>query len=257
MKQIRTRALDRFHLDGLIALVTGAGRGLGEACAIGLADAGAELILLSRTELELETLKIKIEKEGGRAKTVVCDASNPSHIENIIPTLGRIDILVNNAGTNIPEPFVDVSLDNLDRILNLNIRGAFLMAQAVVREMLKRGHGGSIIHMSSQMGHVGAPNRTVYCASKHALEGLTKAMGVELAPHGIRVNSVGPTFIETPLSRPFLEDVAFARDTLGRIPMGKLGQVEDVADAVVYLASPASGMVTGSSIVVDGGWTAR
>ena len=152
---------------------------------------------------------------------------------------------------------MDVSLSNLDTILNLNVRGAFLMAQAVVQGMLEREHGGSIIHMSSQMGHVGAPNRTVYCASKHAIEGLTKAMGVELAHHGIRVNSVGPTFIETPLSKPFFEDENFAKDTLGRIPMGKLGSVEDVADAVVYLASPASGMVTGSSLVVDGGWTAR
>jgi NAD(P)-dependent dehydrogenase (short-subunit alcohol dehydrogenase family) len=164
---------------------------------------------------------------------------------------------VNNAGTNIPEPFLDVTLDHLDTILNLNVRGAFLMAQAVVRGMLDRGHGGSIIHMSSQMGHVGAPNRTVYCASKHAIEGLTKAMGVELAPHGIRVNSVGPTFIDTPLTRPFFENEEFSRDTMGRIPMGKLGQVEDVADAVVYLAAPASSMVTGTSLVVDGGWTAR
>ena len=150
-----------------------------------------------------------------------------------------------------------MSLNNLDTILNLNVRGAFLMAQAVVKEMLKRGHGGSIINMSSQMGHVGAPNRTVYCASKHAIEGLTKAMGVELAPKGIRVNSVGPTFIETPLTKPFFDNAEFAKDTLARIPLAKLGQVEDVADAVVYLASPAAGMVTGGSLLVDGGWTAR
>jgi NAD(P)-dependent dehydrogenase (short-subunit alcohol dehydrogenase family) len=253
----KTRSLERFQLNGLTALVTGAGRGLGEACAIALAEAGAKLIIMSRTKDDLLDLKSRIEAFGGTAKVSICDAAASEQISEIVPKLGHIDILVNNAGTNIPEPFIDVSLSNLDTILNLNVRGAFVMAQAVVREMIERGHGGSIIHMSSQMGHVGAPNRTVYCASKHAIEGLTKAMGVELAPHGIRVNSVSPTFIETPLSRPFFEDEAFAKDTLSRIPMGKLGSVEDVADAVVYLASPASGMVTGSSIVVDGGWTAR
>ena len=257
VKSKKTRSPDRCRLDGLIALVTGAGRGLGEACAIALAEAGAKLIIMSRTESDLLDLKKRIEDDGGSVQISICDAADPSQIESIVPALGHIDILVNNAGTNIPESFLDVSLSNLDKILNLNVRGAFLMAQAVVRGMLEREHGGSIIHMSSQMGHVGAPNRTVYCASKHAIEGLTKAMGVELAPHGIRVNSVGPTFIETPLSRPFFKNKEFANDTLARIPMGKLGDVEDVADAVVYLAAPASGMVTGTSLIVDGGWTAR
>jgi NAD(P)-dependent dehydrogenase (short-subunit alcohol dehydrogenase family) len=257
MAQSRTRSPDRFRLNGLVALVTGAGRGLGEACAIALADARAEVILMSRTQSELDNLKARIEADGGVARTSICDASDPEAIAHVVPTLGHIDILVNNAGTNIPEPFLDVSLDHLDTILNLNLRGAFLMAQAVARGMVERGQGGSIIHMSSQMGHVGAPNRTAYCASKHAIEGLTKAMGVELAPHGIRTNSVGPTFVETPLAAGFLKDPAFAKDVLERIPMGKLGQVEDVADAVVYLAAPASKMVTGTSLVVDGGWTAR
>ena len=253
----KKRSLDRFRLDGLRALVSGAGRGLGYACALALAEAGAEIIALSRTLDELKKLKAEIESDGGKADIVVCDAADAAQINEIIPNLGRIDILLNNAGTNIPEAFVDVSLNNLDTILNLNVRGAFLMAQAVVKEMLKRGHGGSIINISSQMGHVGAPNRTVYCASKHAIEGLTKAMGVELAPKGIRVNSVGPTFIETPLTKPFFDNAEFAKDTLARIPLAKLGQVEDVADAVVYLASPAAGMVTGGSLLVDGGWTAR
>ena len=257
MTEERRRALERFRLDGKVALVTGAGRGLGAACAIALADAGAEVILSSRTNSELEDLKGRIETDGGIARTVVCDMADAAAIASVIPTLGRIDILVNNAGTNIPEPFVDVSLEHLDTILDLNVRGAFLVAQTVARGMIERGHGGSIIHMSSQMGHVGAPNRTVYCASKHAIEGLTKAMGVELAPHGIRVNSVGPTFVETPLARRFLADPAFARDVLERIAMGKLAQAEDVADAVLYLAAPASGMVTGTSLLVDGGWTAR
>lgn len=257
MAQPRPRSPDRFRLNGLVALVTGAGRGLGEACAIALADSGADVILMSRTQSELDDLKKRIEADGATARTAICDASDPEAIGRIIPTLGRIDILVNNAGTNIPEPFLEVSLDHLDTILNLNLRGAYLMAQAVARGMVERGKGGSIIHMSSQMGHVGAPNRTAYCASKHAIEGLTKAMGVELAPHGIRTNSVGPTFVETPLAARFLKDPAFAKDVLERIPMGKLGQLEDVADAVVYLAAPASKMVTGTSLVVDGGWTAR
>jgi NAD(P)-dependent dehydrogenase (short-subunit alcohol dehydrogenase family) len=257
MSQSRTRSPDRFRLDGLVALVTGAGRGLGEACAIALSEAGAEVILMSRTQSELDDLKIRIESDDGIARTAVCDAANPAAIARVIPKLGRIDILVNNAGTNIPEPFLDVSLEHLDTILNLNLRGAYLMAQAVARGMVERGKGGSIIHMSSQMGHVGAPNRTAYCASKHAIEGLTKAMGIELAPHAIRTNSVGPTFVETPLAAGFLKDPTFAKDVLERIPMGKLGQVEDVADAVVYLAAPASKMVTGTSLLVDGGWTAR
>jgi NAD(P)-dependent dehydrogenase (short-subunit alcohol dehydrogenase family) len=257
MPRPRTRSLERFRLNGLIALITGAGRGLGEACAIALADAGAEVILMSRTESELDDLKARIESDGGIARTAICDAAVPAAIAAVVPALGPIDILVNNAGTNIPEPFLDVSLDHLDTILNLNVRGAFLMAQAVARGMVMRGQGGSIINMSSQMGHVGAPNRTAYCASKHAIEGLTKAMGVELAPHRIRTNSVGPTFVETPLAKKFLDDPAFSKDVLERIPMGKLGQVEDVADAVVYLAAPASNMVTGTSLLVDGGWTAR
>lgn len=253
----RTRAPERFRLDGLIALVTGAGRGLGHACAVALADAGAEVILMSRTGSELEDLALQIRADGGTARTAICDVSDPAAIERAIPPLGRIDILVNNAGTNIPEPFLDVSLEHLDTILDLNVRGAFLVAQTVARGMRQRGHGGSIIHMSSQMGHVGAPNRTAYCTSKHAIEGLTKAMGVELAPHGIRVNSVGPTFVDTPLARGFLDDPEFARDVLDRIAMGKLALAEDVADAVLYLAAPASSMVTGTSLLVDGGWTAR
>ncbi|MEC7660835.1 MAG: glucose 1-dehydrogenase [Pseudomonadota bacterium] len=257
MIEKKKRSLDRFRLDGLRALVSGAGRGLGHACALALAEAGAEIIALSRTLDELEKLQLDIQSDGGTADIAVCDAADPKQISEIVPKLGQIDILVNNAGTNIPEAFVDVSLNNLDTILDLNVRGAFLMSQAVVKEMLRRNHGGSIIHISSQMGHVGAPNRTVYCASKHAIEGLTKAMGVELGPHGIRVNSVGPTFIETPLTKPFFENKEFTADTISRIALGKIGQVEDVADAVVYLASPASGMVTGSSLLVDGGWTAR
>ena len=249
--------LPRFRLDGRTALVTAAGRGLGEGCARALAEAGAEVIVMSRSLPELEALAAEIRASGGAARPAVCDCADPAQIARVIPDLGRIDVLVNNAGTNVPEPFVDVSLEHLDRLLNLNLRGAFLVAQAVVRSMIAGGHGGSIVNMPSQMGHVGAPNRTVYCATKHAIEGLTKAMGVELAPHHIRVNSVGPTFIETPLTRPFFENEAFRTDTLGRIALGHLGQIEDVAAAVLFLASDAAAMVTGTSLLDDGGWTAR
>ncbi len=249
--------MDRFRLDGKIALVTGAGRGIGEGCARGLAEAGAEVILMSRTGAELDELEARIEADGGRARTAVCDVADAAAVKALVPGLGPIDVLVNNAGTNVPEPFVEVTEAHYDRVMNLNVRAAFMVSQAVAKTMIERGDGGSIIHMSSQMGHVGAPSRAVYCTSKHAIEGLTKAMAWDLAPHGIRVNAVAPTFIETPMTRPFLDDQAFVQDTLSRIAVGKFGQPEDVAAAVVYLASPASDMVTGTSLLVDGGWTAR
>ncbi|MEE8536122.1 MAG: glucose 1-dehydrogenase [Kiloniellales bacterium] len=249
--------MERFRLDGKVALVTGAGRGIGKGCARGLAEAGAEVILMSRTGAELDELEARIEADGGRARTAVCDVADAAAVKALVPGLGPIDVLVNNAGTNVPEPFVEVTEAHYDRVMNLNVRAAFMVSQAVAKTMIERGDGGSIIHMSSQMGHVGAPSRAVYCTSKHAIEGLTKAMAWDLAPHGIRVNAVAPTFIETPMTRPFLDDQAFVQDTLSRIALGKFGQPEDVAAAVVYLASPASDMVTGTSLLVDGGWTAR
>jgi NAD(P)-dependent dehydrogenase (short-subunit alcohol dehydrogenase family) len=178
-------------------------------------------------------------------------------VEEAVEFLEQIDILVNNAGLNVPEPFLEVSEENLDRVLAVNVKGVFLVAQAAARRMVEHGEGGSIINVSSQMGHVGAPRRTVYCATKHAVEGLTKAMAVELAPHNVRVNSVAPTFVETPMTKPFLEDETIREDTLSRIPLGRLGRVEDVTGAVVFLASPTAGLITGTSLLVDGGWTAQ
>ena len=244
------------RVDGKTAVVTGAGRGLGRAASRALAQAGAEVALVSRTESELQELAGEIASEGGIARPLVCDVTDRAQIEERIGGLDKIDILVNNAGTNVPEPLVDVSEDNYDRIMDLNVKALFFVSQIASRRMIARGEGGSIIHMSSQMGHVGGPTRTVYCASKHAVEGLTKAMGVELAPHGIRVNSIGPTFILTPMTRPFFENAAFKADTLARIPMGRLGELADIMGAVVFLASPASALITGTSIVIDGGWTA-
>ena len=190
-------------------------------------------------------------------QSAVCDVTDSRQVGEAVDFLGQVDILVNNAGTNVPEPFLEVSEDNLDRMLAVNVKGVFLVAQAAARRMVERGEGGSIINISSQMGHVGAPRRTVYCATKHAVEGLTKAMAVELAPHKVRVNSVAPTFVETPMTKPLLEDETLREDTLSRIPLGRLGRVEDVTGAVLFLASPAAGLITGASLLVDGGWTAQ
>lgn len=251
------RVAHRFRLDGKRILVTGAGKGLGAACAEAIAEAGAHVILLSRSPGPLEQMKAKIEASGGTAETVVQDVTDIDGTQETIARLGPVDGLVNNAGSNQPQPFTDVSVETYDRLFGVNVRACFFVAQAVVKGMIDAGIRGTIVNMSSQMGHVGAPNRTVYCAGKHAVEGLTKAMAWDLGSHGIRVNTVCPTFVETPLTRPFFEDEGFRTDTLSRIALGELGQLEDVAAATLYLISPASGSVTGSSVMVDGGWTAR
>lgn len=244
-------------LDGKVAVVTGAGRGIGRGCAIALAEAGADVLLIGRSRDVLEGAAEEIEKLGRRAWPAACDVTDGRRVAEALGVLDRVDILVNNAGANVPKPFLDVTEENLDFLLALNVKGTFLAAQAAVRRMAEVNGGGSVVNVSSQMGHVGAPNRTVYCATKHAVEGLTKAMAVELAPRGIRVNSVAPTFVETAMTRPFLGDEAFKEDALSRIPLGRIAQVGDVAGAVVFLASPAAAMVTGTSLLVDGGWTAQ
>ena len=245
-----------FRLDGMRAVVTGAGSGLGQGAALALAEAGAAVVLVGRTQATLDATRAAIAGQGGEAKALVCDVIDPGQVKAGIEALPRIDVLVNNAGMNIPEDFLEVSEEHLDRILALNVKGAFLVAQAAARRMAAAG-GGSIVNISSQMGHVGYPRRSVYCMSKHALEGLTKALAVELAPRNIRVNSVAPTFAETPMTRPFFEDRGFRNAVLGQIPIGRLARIEDVTGAIVFLASPAAAMITGTSLLVDGGWTAR
>ena len=197
------------RLDGLTALVTGAGRGLGEGCALALAESGAELILVSRTESEINLVKEKIESKGGKAKALACDVTDTNSIQDLIKDEERIDILMNNAGSNIPEPFIEVSEENLDFLININVKSMFIVAQACMKKMLQGGRGGSIIHMSSQMGHVGSPRRTVYCLTKHAVEGMSKAIAAEGASEGIRSNCIGPTFVETPMTKPMFENPEF------------------------------------------------
>jgi NAD(P)-dependent dehydrogenase (short-subunit alcohol dehydrogenase family) len=240
-----------FSLHNKTALVTGASRGLGRAIAGGLADAGARVILVARDAALLEEAVGEI---GRGASSVACDVTRVEELEVAFSTLDALDIVVNNAGVNIPEPFLEVSPEHFDAIFDLNVRAAFFVAQAAARRM---NDGGVIVNVSSQMGHVGAPNRTVYCASKHALEGFTKALAVELAPRGIRAVSVAPTFVETDMTRGMLEQPEFKASVLSSIPLGQVGQADDVVNAVVFLASSAARMVTGSSLKVDGGWTAR
>jgi NAD(P)-dependent dehydrogenase (short-subunit alcohol dehydrogenase family) len=245
-----------FRIDGKTALVTGAGRGIGRAVALALAAAGAELLLVSRTVSELDEVAREIASCGGKARPLVLDVTRADAVRDAFAGLDRLDILVNNAGLNRPQPFLEVDEPTLDRLLTLNVRSVFIVAQTAARSMVANG-GGVIINMSSQMGHVGSErDRTVYVMTKHAIEGLTKAMAVELAPKGVRVVSVAPTFITTPLTAPFFEDPVFRKWVVDRIPLGRIGTVEEVASAVVFLASPAAALVTGSSLLVDGGWTA-
>lgn len=250
----RPDVFDAYRLNGLVALVTGAGRGIGRASALTLAEAGARVIAVARTAADLDDLAAAA--RPGSIEPWAMDVTGDDFLARI-DALRGLDILINNVGSNKPEPFTAVTAATLDHLLGLNVRTAFLVAQAAVRAMQRGGRGGSVIHMSSQMGHVGSPNRTVYCLTKHALEGLNKAMAVELAPSSIRVNSVCPTFIETPLTAPMLANPEFRDFALSRIPLGRFGQPAEVANAILFLASPAASLITGAALMIDGGWTAQ
>jgi NAD(P)-dependent dehydrogenase (short-subunit alcohol dehydrogenase family) len=242
-------------VGGKRALVTGAGRGIGRATALALARAGHEVICVARTAADLDAVVDEIEAGGGRARSVTVDVTDSAALAEL--EVEGVSALVNCAGGNFPEAFVDVSEEHLDRLLAVNVKATFLVSQRVVRAMRVAGRGGSIVNLSSQMGHVGSPRRTVYCATKHAVEGLTRAMAVELAPHGIRVNAVAPTFVETPMTAEYLADREFRDWVVERIPLGRLAGVADVAAAVCFLTSDSARMITGASLAVDGGWTAQ
>jgi NAD(P)-dependent dehydrogenase (short-subunit alcohol dehydrogenase family) len=246
-----------FRLDGKRALITGGGRGIGLAAASALAAAGAHVTLAARTKSEIEQAAAAICARGEGAEPLVLDVTDIEAVRQAVALAEPFQILVNNAGMNRPANLTDVKVEDFDAIFALNVRAAFFMAQAVARRLIEVKLPGSIINISSQMGHVGAARRTVYCASKHAMEGFTKAMAIELAPHNIRVNSLGPTFLETPMTRPFFENKAFRDEVLSKIKLGRLGQLEEITGAIVFLASDASSLMTGSALVLDGGWTAE
>jgi NAD(P)-dependent dehydrogenase (short-subunit alcohol dehydrogenase family) len=247
-----------FRLDGRRALVTGGGRGIGLAAAAALAEAGAQVTLAARTEREIEEAASAIRARGGEAEALVLDVTDVEAARRAVAVAATpFQILVNNAGMNRPAYLRDVKVEDFDAIFALNVRAAFFIAQAVALRLIKTRLPGSIINISSQMGHVGAARRSVYCASKHAMEGFTKAMAIELAPHNIRVNSLGPTFIETPMTRPYFENKTFQDEVLAKIKLGRLGQLDEVTGAIIFLASDASSLMTGAALVLDGGWTAE
>lgn len=249
--------LDRFRLEGKRALVTGAGRGIGLAVAQALAAVGAHVTLAARTKAEIYEAAKALQMENLKADALVMDITDIEQTAALIAEHGTFDILVNNAGTNRPGPILDMTTEDFDTVMDLNVRATYFATQAVVAGLKQAGQAGSIINVSSQMGHVGSSGRTIYCASKHALEGMTKAMAVELGPDNIRVNTVCPTFIETPLTEPYFQDAEFKSWVLSKIKLGRIGQVEDIIGGVIFLASDASSMMTGSALKIDGGWTSE
>ena len=253
--------LKKYNLKNKVALVSGAGKGLGRACALALAEAGTNLIIISRTQKDLDQVARIVKKFKSKCKTYVCDITNYNDLKNIINKQSRIDILVNNAGTNIPEHFTKVKTRNMEHLVKINTIAAFNLAQLCSIKMIKAKNrkrvGGSIINMSSQMGHVGGAIRSVYNMNKFGLEGLTKGMAIDLAKYNIRVNTVCPTFVVTPMTKKFLKNIKFKKDTLNNIPLGRFAEVSEIASAVVFLASDAASMITGTSLLVDGGWTAK
>ncbi len=245
-----------FRVDGQRALVTGASRGIGFAAACALAQAGAAVTLVARKPDELEQACERIRQAGGVCEALVLDVTDADAVRKALGARAPFRILVNNAGMNRPKPMVQLADEDIDAVLDLNVKAVFHVTRVVAKALQEAGQSGSIIQISSQMGHVGSPNRTIYCASKHAIEGMSKALAWELGPAGIRVNTVCPTFIETDMTAAMFEDPAFRQWVVGKIALGRLGRTEEIMGAIVFLASEASSLVTGSALMLDGGWTA-
>ncbi len=253
--------LKNYNLKNKTAVVTGAGKGIGKACAIALAESGANLVIISRTKKDLDEVSRKIKKLKSKCKSYVCDITNYDDVKDIVNKQPKIDILVNNAGNNIPEHFTKVKTKNMEYLVKINTIATFNLAQLCAIKMIKSKNrkkiGGAIVNMSSQMGHVGGPIRSVYNMNKWGLEGLTKGMSLDLAKYNIRVNTVCPTFVVTPMTKKFLKDKKFKRETLNNIPLGRFAELSEISSAVVFLASDAASMITGTSLLIDGGWTAK
>ena len=249
------------EVKGKTALVTGAGKGIGKASAIALAEAGADLIILSRTKSDLEKVKKQITKLKRKCVIYDCDVSNFEELRSVFNQITKLDIVINNAGTNRPEHFTKIKKEDMDYVVDLNLKAAFHVAQMGAKIMIKlknrKSIGGSIINVSSQLGKVGAPKRSIYNMTKFGIEGLTRGMALDLAKNNIRVNTVCPTFVETPMVKKFFKDKKFKKEMINNIPLGRLATESDIATAIVYLASNASSMITGSSLMIDGGWTTK
>lgn len=245
-----------FRIDGKRALVTGASRGIGLAAATALAQAGAAVTLVARSEPELREVCHEISAAGGQCEHLVLDVTDSHAVTGQLAKRGPFQILVNNAGMNRPKALVQLEDEDIDAVLNLNVKAAFYVTRVVARGLLAAGLPGSVINVSSQMGWVGSPRRTLYCASKHAIEGMSKALAWELGHANIRVNTVCPTFIETEMTASMFEDSAFREWVTSRIALGRIGKIEETMGAIVFLASDASSLVTGSALMLDGGWTA-
>jgi len=245
-----------FRLDGRRALVTGASRGIGLGCAVALAEAGAHVVCAARGREALTEAVRALTAEGLSAEALQLDVDDPVVASAAIEAVGPFDIFVSNAGLARHAPLVETSVADFDAVVSVNLRGAYFATQAVAKGMVKAGKGGSIISISSQMGHVGGIDRTVYAATKHALEGMTKSAAIELGPHSIRVNTICPTFVRTPLSEPTLRNPERAAWIASKIKLGRVGEIEDIMGAVVFLAGDAAAMITGTSLLIDGGWTA-
>ena len=245
-----------FRLDNKTALITGASSGIGLGCAIALAEAGAHVVVSARSIDKLNSVVDAIKAKGLSAEAMVMDVADTNLVQEIIDSKGPFDILVNSAGLGRHSPSKDTLIEDFDAVMNVNLRGAYFVTQAVANGLIKAKKTGSLINISSQMGHVGGIDRAVYSASKHAVEGFTKAMAIEWGPHQIRVNTICPTFIRTPLTQSTFDNPDRKEWIESKIKIGRIGEVEDIMGAVVFLASDASSMVTGSALMVDGGWTA-